>query len=108
MFDAVNFDRCDPVTGKTDNESGTLFVAEASMLRLPPGKALPKDFMFKNCPLPGMIRCFHFDRTDLSGDGDVAGWRFEEAPGPNCGNTSYKEPGSPKKCLPFTVLIIND
>jgi hypothetical protein len=54
-----------------------------------------------------MGRCFHQTGVDESG-GDVMGWRFEEDAGPNKGNTSYKEPGSPQPCPPFTVLIIND
>ena len=105
-MDANNFERTNPVNGKLDPE-GSCFVAEASQIGLGPGVAPPKSFFFKNCPLPGMGRCFHHVGVDESG-GDVMGWRFEEDKGPNCGNTSYKEPGSPKKCPPFTVLIIND
>lgn len=106
MFDATLFDRTDPATGKLDPE-GSLFVAEAAEIGLRPGMAPPSTFYFKNCPLPGMGRCFHATDADMSG-GDVAGWRFEEDKGPNCGNTSYLDPGNPQPCPPFTVLIIND
>jgi hypothetical protein len=109
MLDAVLFDRVNHATGKSD-PNGTHFVAEAAEIGLRPGQAPPPTFSFQNCPLPGMSRCFHLVKTDvLGGDGDdVMGWRYEEDNGPNKGNTSYKDPGNPQSCPPFTVLIIND
>ena len=105
-MDASQFDRTDPLTGKTD-PNGSCFVAEASEIGLGPGVAPPSSFYFKNCPLPGMGRCFKMTEPDVSG-GDIAGWRWTEEAGPNRGNTSYLNPSRPEACPPFTVLVIND
>lgn len=106
-MNADNFDRTDPVTGKdTDSDVGILFVAEAAELGLRAGHAPPRDFLMANCPVKGMNRAFRADRTDMSG-GDIAGWRYVEADGPNKGNTSWQ--GEPSVvCEPYRVLIIND
>jgi len=51
-----------------------------------------------NCPEPGMQRSFRCVRIDRSGD-DIAGWRFDEMPGPNrSGDAAHR----------LNVLIIND
>ena len=70
------------------------YVQEASQLR---GElhSVPREFTLTNCPEPGMSRSFRQSRVDTSG-GDVAGWWFEELPGPNRGAVSLK------------VLLIND
>lgn len=102
----TQFDRTNPVTGKTDPD-GTCFVAEASELGYRAGQYPPRSFVLNDCPMPGMMRCFRQSGVDEF-DGDIKGWRYMEEAGPNKGNTSYKEPASPKPCQPFTVLIIND
>lgn len=105
-MDATDFDRIDPDTGKLDAE-GTCWVAEAAELGMRPGVAPSSTFYMRNCPEPGMGRCFHLVGTDQSG-GDIAGWRFEEDDGPNKGNTSFKDPANPQPCPPLQVVIIND
>lgn len=105
-MNAEHFDRINPDTGKLDAE-GTCWVAEAAELRLPVGQPPQRTFYMRNCPEPGMGRCFHLVGTDESG-GDVAGWRYEEDDGPNKGNTSFKNPGNPERCPPLQVVIIND
>jgi len=65
----------------------------ASKEAIPHG--VPHGFTLTNCPESGMCRTFVHKRTDWSGE-DVAGWRFQELPGPNRGPVSLK------------VLIIND
>ena len=75
------------------------YVQDISMISIEPGQALPwgapHEFTLTDCPEPGMHRSFVRKRTDWSG-GDVAGWRYQELPGPNRG---------PR---PLEVLIIND
>lgn len=102
MLDANRFDRVNPVTGKTDPK-GTEWVAEIAELGL---KVVYSQFLLQNCPEPGMHRTFGFKKVDDSG-GDVAGWRYEEANGPNKGR-HYRNGGTGTACKPLTVLIIND
>ena len=45
-------------------------------------QSIPRELTLTNCPEPGMHRSFQMDDVDKSG-GDVAGWRYEEVPGPN-------------------------
>ena len=111
MFNANDFDRTDPETGK-ETEDGTLFVIEVSMLmnyshrddesptRIPIGQ-YPTTFLLFNCPAEGMHRSFYFVKADKSGE-DVVGWRYEECAGPQ------RYPNKRNTCEPFTVLIIND
>lgn len=110
-FDANDFDRTDPVTGKvTDDPLGVLFVAEASELgpfgtinpRVP-----PRSFLLRNCPEDGKHRTFTLVTVDKS-FGDIMGWRYEENTGPNKGNTSWRDYGQSVACEPYKVLIIND
>ena len=56
---------------------------------------MPLELTLRNCPEPGQHRSFVLDQVDRSG-GDIAGWRFKEAPGPNRG------------ARPLSVLLIND
>ena len=80
------------------------YVAEASELGVAPG-VIPRHITLKDCPEPGMLRCFQLHNADQSG-GDIAGWWLREVAGPNCGNDSYK--GGRNKVEPFKILIIND
>lgn len=91
ILDANKFDRVDSETGETD-PNGDQFVAEASELRI---GAPHEHVTLQNCPNPGQHRTFDFERHDWSG-GDIAGWNYDEAAGPNRSDTHLK------------VLIIND
>ncbi len=58
-----------------------------------PISRMPRDICLRNCPKEGQLRSFVLDRVDRSG-GDIAGWRFREARGPNWSG--------------LKILIIND
>lgn len=97
---AKQFLRVDPKTGKSDPD-GSCFVAKISGLEIPKFIKRPHSFIIKDCPMPGMLRGFHYVGYD-GNDDDIYGWRYEEDDGPNKGRRLYT------LCDPFTVLIIND
>jgi hypothetical protein len=84
------------------SSDGTL-VVEISELQL---RRAPASFTLVNFPKDGQHRSFHPVGVDESG-GDVAGWRYEQDKGPNCGHSW--EHGHPPVSIPVgKVLIIND
>lgn len=86
----------------TRSVDGT-FVAEASDLGL---RAPLRSFTLVDCPVVGQHRSFQFDRVDEN-SGDIAGWWYVEADGPNKGYSWLK--GSPPEKVPvLRALIIND
>lgn len=86
MIDAKHFD--------FDSEKQA-YVQELSMLHRANGRCPNRTFTLSNCPEEGMHRSFRQVKVDWSGE-DIAGWWYEEFPGPNCGP------------VPLKVLLIND